>query len=62
MNLSAIEDRHTEGRAYTPYHPRMMVKVFVYGYCSATHASRRLASKLIDDLATAGRRESGTWL
>lgn len=51
LDLSAIEDRYTEERGYPPYHPRMMVKVLVYGYCSGTYASRRLAAKLIDDVA-----------
>src|SRR5206468_917366 len=36
---------------YPPYHPRMMVKVLVYGYCTGTYASRRLAAKLIEDVA-----------
>jgi len=51
LDLSAIEDRYTEERGYPPYHPRMMVKVLVYGYCSGTYASRRLAAKLMDDVA-----------
>jgi transposase len=51
LDLSAIEERYSEGRGFPPYHPRMMVKVLVYGYCTGTYASRRLAAKLIDDVA-----------
>ena len=51
LDLSAIEDQYTEERGYPPYHPRMMVKVLVYGYCTGTYASRRMAAKLIDDVA-----------
>ena len=51
LNLSAIERRYDEERGYPPYHPRMMVKVLVYGYCTGTYASRRLAAKLIEDVA-----------
>jgi len=51
LDLSAIEDCYTEERGYPPYHPRMMVKVLVYGYCTGTYASRRLAAKLIEDVA-----------
>jgi len=51
LDLSAIEDQYTEDRGYPPYHPRMMVKVLVYGYCTGTYASRRLAAKLIEDVA-----------
>jgi transposase/IS5 family transposase len=51
LDLSAIEDRYTEERGYPPYHPRMMTKLLVYGYCSGTYSSRRIAAKLVDDVA-----------
>ncbi len=51
LELSAIEDRYTEERGYPPYHPRMMTKLLVYGYCTGTYSSRRIAGKLIDDVA-----------
>jgi len=51
LDLTAIEERYSEERGYPPYHPRMMVKVLVYGYCTGTYASRRLAAKLIEDVA-----------
>src|SRR5664279_4443877 len=34
LNLSAIESYYEqEERGYPPYHPRMMTKILVYGYC-----------------------------
>jgi transposase/IS5 family transposase len=51
LDLSAIEDRYREERGYPPYHPRMMTKLLVYGYCSGTYSSRRIAAKLVDDVA-----------
>jgi transposase len=51
LDLSAIEDSYEEGRGYPPYHPRMMVKVLLYGYATGTYSSRRLATKLVDSVA-----------
>src|SRR5881628_2544635 len=51
LDLSAIEDTYTEERGYPPYHPCMMVKVLVYGYCTGIYSSRRMAEKLVDSVA-----------
>lgn len=51
LDLSAIEGRYDEERGNPPYHPRMMLKVLVYGYCTGTYSSRRLQAKLTDDVA-----------
>jgi transposase len=51
LDLSAIEDAYTEERGYPPYHPCMMVKVLLYGYCTGTYSSRRIAAKLLDSVA-----------
>lgn len=52
LDLSEIE-RHYEGeeRGYPPYHPQMMTKVLVYGYCVGVFSSRRLERSLIEDVA-----------
>ena len=34
-----------------PYHPRMMVKVLLYGYCTGVPSSRRIAKRLHEDIA-----------
>lgn len=51
LDLSAIEDTYVEERGYPPYHPRMMVKVLLYAYCTGTYSSRRIAAKLADSVA-----------
>src|SRR6266540_203070 len=51
LDLSAIEESYGEERGYPPYHPRMMVKVLLYAYCTGTFSSRRIAAKVIDSVA-----------
>ena len=52
LDLSAIyAEYERERRGYPPYHPRMMVKILVWGYCCGVCTSRRIASKLIEDVA-----------
>ena len=44
LNLSAIMARHQgEERGGPPYHPWMMVKVLLYGYCMGVASFRRTA-------------------
>ena len=40
-----------DGRRKSPYEPRMMVKVLIYGYATGVFSSRRLARKLEEDVA-----------
>ena len=51
LDLSEIEDTYQEERGYPPYHPAMMVKVLLYGYCTGTYSSRRLAGLIVDSVA-----------
>ena len=52
LDLGAIESYYErEERGYPPYHPRMMTKLLVYGYCTGVFASRRLEKKLVEDVA-----------
>ena len=47
LDLSEITARYErERRGGPPYHPRMMVKVLVYGYCIGVASSRRIARRL----------------
>ena len=39
-----------DGRRNTPYDPRMMVKVLLYGYATGVFSSRRIARKLEEDV------------
>ena len=51
LDLTGIEDSYDEERGYPPYHPRMMVKVLLYGYCTGVYSSRRIARQLEDSVA-----------
>ncbi len=52
LDLSAITARYEgERRGGPPYHPRMVVKVLLYGYCNGVASSRRIAQRLHEDIA-----------
>ena len=52
MDLSDITARYEgERRGGPPYHPLMMVKVLLYGYCTGVASSRRIAQRLHEDIA-----------
>ena len=52
LDLSAIIARYQgEDRGGPPYHPRMMVKVLLYGYCAGVASSRRIAQRLHEEIA-----------
>jgi transposase len=52
LDLSAIMRRYEgEDRGYPPYHPRMMVKVLLYGYCIGVPSSRKICRRLEEDIA-----------
>lgn len=50
LDLTAIESGYEEGRGYPPYHPRMMTKILLYGYCVGVFSSRRIQKKLVEDV------------
>ena len=52
LDLSEITARYEwENRGGPPYHPRMMVKVLLDGYCVGVASSRRFAGRLHEDIA-----------
>jgi transposase len=52
LDLSAIESIYAEEeRGQPPYHPRMMTKILVYGYCVGVFSSRRIQKRLVEDVA-----------
>ena len=52
LDLRVFYDRYEgDGRRKSPYEPRMMVKVLIYGYATGVFSSRRLAKKLQEDVA-----------
>jgi transposase len=52
LDLSSFyEPYQGDGRRNSPFDPRMMVKVLLYGYATGTFSSRKLAKKLHEDVA-----------
>jgi transposase len=51
LDLSGIESIYEEEeRGQPPYHPRMMTKILIYGYCVGVFSSRRIQKKLSEDV------------
>jgi len=52
LNLSAIESVYEEeDRGQPPYHPGMMTKILLYGYCVGVFSSRKIQKRLVEDVA-----------
>lgn len=52
LDLEAFYARDEgDGRRRQPFDPRMMVKVLVYAYASGVFSSRKIATKLQEDVA-----------
>ena len=51
LDLSAILNSYEEGRGQPPYHPQMMVKLLIYGYCVGKMSSRKIEEATYDDVA-----------
>ncbi|NJK31481.1 MAG: transposase [Deltaproteobacteria bacterium] len=51
LDLSAIHAVYgDEKRGQPPYHPRLMTKLLVYGYCTGVFSSRRIQKRLQEDI------------
>ena len=52
LDLSAIEAVcQEEDRGQPPYHPRMMAKILICGYCVGVFSSRKIQKRLVEDVA-----------
>src|SRR6202140_3921216 len=52
LDLSEIECVYEEeDRGQPPYHPRMMTKILLYGYCVGMFSSRKIQKRLVEDIA-----------
>jgi len=53
LDLSKILSAYEEGdlRGRPPYHPAMMVKILIYGYCVGRMSSRKIEQATYDDVA-----------
>src|SRR5260370_33059420 len=60
LDLRAIESVYEgEDRGQPPYHPRMMTKILIYGYCVGGFSSRRLQKGLVEDVGFRGLAAGG---
>ena len=51
LDLSAMHAVYgEEKRGQPPYHPRLMTKLLVYGYCTGVFSSRRIQKRLREDI------------
>ncbi len=50
LDLGPFLAAHDEPRGMPPYHPRMMLKVLLYGYASGITSSRRIEARLGSDI------------
>lgn len=51
LDLTAIYAKYSEEeRGQPPYHPRMMTKLLVYGYCVGVCSSRKIQRRLKEDI------------
>src|SRR5687768_6070635 len=51
LDLSAITAGYEDDeRGYPPYHPVMLTKVLVYGYCVGVFSSRKIQRRLSEDI------------
>src|SRR5919108_1690125 len=51
LDLRALEEAYTEERGYPPYHPRMMVTLLLYAYCTGVYSSRKIGRQVVDSVA-----------
>lgn len=50
LDLAPFLAAHDEPRGMPPYHPRLMLKVLLYGYASGVRSSRKLEERLRSDV------------
>lgn len=50
LDLAPFLAAHEEPRGMPPYHPRLMLKVLLYGYASGVRSSRKLEERLASDV------------
>lgn len=51
LDLTPILGRYARGRGPRAYHPRMLLTVLLYGYCTGVYSSRRIAAHCESDVA-----------
>jgi transposase len=49
IDMSVLEKYYTGG-GRNPYHPKMLIKVWIYGYCERVYTSRRLVKAMRENI------------
>lgn len=53
LDLSGFYQKYSkDGRGNQPFDPRMLIKVLLYNYATGTFASRKIAARCVEDVAT----------
>ena len=64
LDLSEVFASYEGTKGQPPYHPQMMVKVWLYGYCIGIRSSRRLERALHEDVGfrlLSGNQQPDHW-
>ncbi len=51
LDLTPFLASYTEARGFPPYHPRLMLKLLLYGYTTGVRSSRKIETRCHDDVA-----------
>lgn len=52
LDLSKIESKYRfDGSGPVPFHPRLMVSILIYSYCTGIFSSRKIAAALVENVA-----------
>jgi len=51
LDLAPFLAAHDEPRGMPPYHPRLVLKILLYGYATGVRSSRRIEERLRSDVA-----------
>lgn len=51
LDLAVFFASYSEARGFPPYHPRLMLKLLLYGYTSGVRSSRKIEARCHDDVA-----------
>ncbi len=51
LDLAPFFASYTEVRGFPPYHPRLMLKLLLYGYTTGVRSSRKIETHCHDDVA-----------
>lgn len=51
LDLEPFLASYTEARGFPPYHPRLMLKLLLYGYTTGVRSSRKIETHCHDDVA-----------